>query len=152
MKDLYERTVTKYSVEIPTDISTRVDNSESSEAGPSSRKFHNPSLWSGFLVSAFSVIENSSETKSRNIVSNTKSYGWTATLKRMINSGSMRRIFGFNKTGFPSSKSEIWLLGVCYKIAQDGSTDPTQSEGFASFVEDFSSRILITYRKGRFFN
>ncbi|MCD7459845.1 Cysteine protease atg4a [Datura stramonium] len=70
----------------------------------------------------------------------------------MMNSGSMRRIFGMDKTGIPNgSKSDIWLfLGVCYKVVQDDdpSIEPTQSEGFSAFVDDFSSRILVTYRKG----
>ncbi|RAL39956.1 hypothetical protein DM860_008096 [Cuscuta australis] len=77
--------------------------------------------------------------------------GWTTTLRRFVSGSSMRRILGFTRTGIPSgSKSEIWLLGSCYRVAQDGdhSVDPTQTEGYASFVEDFSSRIFITYRKG----
>ncbi|XP_051127246.1 cysteine protease ATG4b-like isoform X2 [Andrographis paniculata] len=68
----------------------------------------------------------------------------------MLNSGSMRRILGFNRTGVSASKSDIWLLGICYRISQEGENalDPTHSEGFAAFVEDFSSLIWITYRKG----
>ncbi|CAA2967602.1 cysteine protease ATG4-like isoform X2 [Olea europaea subsp. europaea] len=66
----------------------------------------------------------------------------------------MRRILGFGRTGITGSKSDIWLLGVCYQVAQDDDnansscSDPTESEGFAAFVDDFASRILITYRKG----
>lgn len=71
-----------------------------------------------------------------------------------LNAGSMRRILGFGRTGITGSKSDIWLLGVCYQVAQDDDnvnsscSDPTESEGFAAFVDDFASRILITYRKG----
>ncbi|KAL2521249.1 Cysteine protease ATG4a [Forsythia ovata] len=71
-----------------------------------------------------------------------------------MNGGSMRRMLGFSRTGITGSKSDIWHLGVCYRVAQDeddnnaSCSDPTQSEGFAAFVDDFMSRILITYRKG----
>jgi len=67
-------------------------------------------------------------------------------------SGSMRRIkeqmLGFNKCSLITSNSDIWLLGVCYKLDDSTSADPVASSGFAAFVEDFSSRILMTYRKG----
>ena len=45
---------------------------------------------------------------------------------------------------------DIWLLGVCFKLDAIGG-DPVSSSGFAAFVEDFSSRILMTYRKGYMF-
>ncbi|GFP90620.1 cysteine protease atg4 [Phtheirospermum japonicum] len=76
---------------------------------------------------------------------------WRAAVRRaMMNGESMRRILGFSRTSFSASRSDIWLLGICYQVSQEGddSSNPTQSEGFAAFVEDFSSRILITYRKG----
>ncbi|CAA0837218.1 Cysteine protease ATG4a [Striga hermonthica] len=68
----------------------------------------------------------------------------------MMNGGSVRRLLGFSRQSELASKSDIWILGCCYQIAQDGedSSNPTHSEDFAAFVEDFSSRILITYRKG----
>ena len=59
------------------------------------------------------------------------------------------RVLGLNKTGISSSTSDIWLLGVCYKISQEGSSSD-YSDGVAAFVEDFSSKILLTYRKGLF--
>ncbi|XP_059649493.1 cysteine protease ATG4-like isoform X2 [Cornus florida] len=70
-----------------------------------------------------------------------------------MNGGLMRRlherVLGLNKTGISSLTSDIWLLGVCYKISQeDLSGDPASSNGLATFIEDFSSRILLTYRKG----
>ncbi|KAI3817297.1 hypothetical protein L1987_11086 [Smallanthus sonchifolius] len=69
-----------------------------------------------------------------------------------MNGGSMRRIqervLGY-KTNISNSVSDIWLLGVCYKISlEDPSQEPVHSSGYASFSEDFSSRILMTYRKG----
>ncbi|KAL3637868.1 hypothetical protein CASFOL_018316 [Castilleja foliolosa] len=76
---------------------------------------------------------------------------WRAAVsKAMMNGDSVRRILGFSRTSISASRSDIWLLGVCYQVSQEGddSSNPTQSEGFAAFVEDFSSRILITYRKG----
>ncbi|XAR72207.1 hypothetical protein NMG60_11018772 [Bertholletia excelsa] len=54
------------------------------------------------------------------------------------------RVLGLNKTGMSSSTSDIWLLGVCYKILPEDSS----SNIVAAFEEDFSSRILLTYRKG----
>lgn len=140
-------------------------SSVSTEPGPgpssssSSCKVNNKSsVWSGLLVSPFSIFD--SEPKGclkKGEFCCSKKYngivgiGWTSAVKRMINSGSMRRIFGMDKTGIPNgSKSDIWLLGVCYKVVQDddSSIEPTQSEGFSAFVDDFSSRILVTYRKG----
>lgn len=64
--------------------------------------------------------------------------------------GSMRRlherIMGSTRTGVSTSTSDIWLLGVCYRITPDDS-----SSGLSAFELDFSSRILITYRKGFYF-
>ncbi|KAL3528243.1 hypothetical protein ACH5RR_012899 [Cinchona calisaya] len=150
MKGSFERTVSsKQSWNSSTDTPKKIASSASLEAGPSSHNFHKSSARSGFLVSAFSIFNTSSEPRGTNKVFCAKNYGWAAALKRVIYSGSMRRILGLNKPCISTSRSDIWLLGTCYKVAEDDSiTDPSQSEGFASFVEDFSSRILITYRKG----
>ncbi|XP_076924625.1 cysteine protease ATG4-like [Bidens hawaiensis] len=127
-----------------------------SEAGPSTRKSPKSSLWSGFLISAFSVFDTHNESKvihkKNQETSSGNHHGWTATVKRVMNSGSMRRIqervLGY-KTNVSNSVSDIWLLGVCYKISlEDPSQEPVHSSGYAAFSEDFSSRILITYRKG----
>ncbi|XP_042017817.1 cysteine protease ATG4b-like [Salvia splendens] len=96
---------------------------------------------------------SSSSSSPRKKLASGKNYyeGWRAVVRRvMMNGGSMRRILGFSRTVISNSTSDIWLLGVCYHVAQEGddSSNPTQSEGFAAFVDDFSSRILITYRKG----
>ncbi|WCJ24404.1 Cysteine protease ATG4b [Euphorbia peplus] len=70
-------------------------------------------------------------------------------------SASMRRIqervLGTCRTGITSTSTDIWLLGVCYKISQhesssDAVTNTTNE--VAAFNLDFSSRILMTYRKG----
>lgn len=83
----------------------------------------------------------------------TRKHVWTATVKRVIVARKMRRfqerMLGLNRTGISISFSDIWLLGVCYSLSnEDSSADPIQSHGFAAFVEDFESRILMTYRKG----
>lgn len=137
--------------------------SVSGEAEPGSKHQKSAALWSGIWAPAISIFGHSSgspkksECKScsgiRKRSVSGKSYyeGWRAAVRRvMMNGGSMRRILGFSRTNVSNSNSDIWVLGVCYHVAQEGedSSDPTQSEGFAAFVEDFSSRILITYRKG----
>ncbi|XP_019055777.1 PREDICTED: cysteine protease ATG4-like isoform X2 [Nelumbo nucifera] len=59
------------------------------------------------------------------------------------------RILGPSKTGVSSSTSEIWLLGVCYKVSEeDSSGNLVNGNGLVAFTEDFSSRIWMTYRKG----
>ncbi|KAK4477770.1 hypothetical protein RD792_017032 [Penstemon davidsonii] len=152
----------------------KIPGAVSSEAEPSvcnSNNQNSATSWSGFWPPALSIFgdlyhNNYSKSESKNFGSNSsssssrkklvgKNYyeGWRATVRRMMmNGGSMRRILGFNRAGVSSSKSDIWILGVCYRVAIEGddsnSSDPTQSEGFAAFVEDLSSRILITYRKG----
>ena len=128
----------------------RVLGSVSSEPGSSENKVSKTSLWSGFSLSAFSIFETHGEPK---VCGKKGSNGWTQAMKRVMNGGSMRRfherVLGQNKTGISSSTSDIWLLGVCYKISQEGSSSDS-SDGVAAFVEDFSSRILLTYRKGLF--
>ncbi|XP_022841530.1 cysteine protease ATG4-like [Olea europaea var. sylvestris] len=148
-----------------------IQGSVSSEAGPSaciSKDKKSVAIWSGIWLPALSIFgtsnsNNNSEQKSScNTSTRKKSLSgrnyyedWRAAVRRvMMNGGSMRRILGFNKSTGSLSNSDIWLLGICYKIAQQGddlnssSSDPTQKEGFTAFVEDYSSLILITYRKG----
>lgn len=139
-------------------VSTEPGPGPSSSSSSGSCKVNKSSVWSGFLVSPFSIFDSEPKGCLKKGEFCSKKYngiglgiGWTSAVKRMMNSGSMRRIFGMDKTGMPNgSKSDIWLLGVCYKVVQDDdpSIEPTQSEGFTAFVDDFSSRILVTYRKG----
>ena len=56
------------------------------------------------------------------------------------------RVLGPNRTGLPSTTSDFWLLGVCYKLSDDEETD--DGSVVAALKQDFSSRILMTYRKG----
>lgn len=112
-----------------------------------------------FLSSAFSAFEARSSSSSEPPAVEKKAIrsrfnGWTAAVRKAVTVGSMRRfherILGSARTGVSSSTSDIWLLGVCYKISQDElSVDsPATNNGLAAFEEDFSSRILMTYRKG----
>lgn len=151
----------------------KILGSVSCEAEPSldnSNQQNSTALWSGAWPPVFSIFgspssSNCSKTDSENRGCDTsgsnrkktagKNYyeGWRAAVRRiMMNGVSMRRILGFNRASVSASRSDIWLLGICYQVATQGdeasSSDPTQSEGFAAFVEDFSSRIMITYRKG----
>lgn len=125
-----------------------------SEPGSSESKSSKGSLLSSLFNSAFSVFETYSvSSASEKKAVHNKSNGWTAAVKRLVTAGSMRRIhervLGPSRTGISSSTSDIWLLGVCHKIAQDEALgDAAGNNGLAEFNQDFSSRILISYRKG----
>ena len=74
-------------------------------------------------------------------------------MRKVVTGGSMRRfqerVLGSSRTDISSSDGDIWLLGVCHKISQQESTGGVDtSNGLASFEQDFSSKILVTYRKG----
>ncbi|KAF3557704.1 hypothetical protein F2Q69_00010617 [Brassica cretica] len=56
------------------------------------------------------------------------------------------RVLGPNRIGLPSTTSDFWLLGVCYKLSEGEETD--DGSVVAALKQDFSSRILMTYRKG----
>ncbi|XP_024380625.1 cysteine protease ATG4B isoform X2 [Physcomitrium patens] len=47
-----------------------------------------------------------------------------------------------------SSGGEIWVLGICYKVSADANDEAVSAHAFEEFLNDFSSRIWITYRKG----
>lgn len=80
--------------------------------------------------------------------------GWTALVKKaFMASGAIRRfqerVLGPNRTGLPSTTSDVWLLGVCYKISEDEASRETDDGSvMAALQQDFSSRILLTYRRG----
>lgn len=143
----------KYPNTSSSDSLNKFPGSFCSEPGTYDHKHSKTSLWSGFLVSVFSIFETDSESKdSGKKESSTRGHCWTASVKRVMIGASMRRIeervLGLNKTGISISSSDIWLLGVCYKISQEySSADPAHSNGFAAFVEDFESRILMTSMK-----
>ncbi|OMP07953.1 Peptidase C54 [Corchorus olitorius] len=133
------------------------------EPSPSDSKLSKSSLWSNFFASAFSIFDTYSDSSSsvaaagsgKKALHSSRNYGWTSAVKRVVSGGSMRRIhervLGPSKVGLTSSTSDIWLLGVCYKILPETSSssgDVGAGNGLAGFKQDFSSRILMTYRKG----
>ncbi|KAJ1443639.1 Peptidase C54 [Sesbania bispinosa] len=133
------------------------DNSQvpaCTKAGPSDSKFPKASLWSSFFTSGFSVIETYSESSaSEKKAVHSRNSGWAAAVRKVVTGGSMRRfherVLGSSRTDISSSDGDIWLLGVCHKISQHESTgDVDTNNVFAAFEQDFSSKILITYRKG----
>ncbi|KAF8101273.1 hypothetical protein N665_0208s0058 [Sinapis alba] len=59
------------------------------------------------------------------------------------------RVLGPNRIGLPSTTSDVWLLGVCYKLSEDEASEETDDGSVvAALKHDFSSKILMTYRKG----
>lgn len=155
MKGLDERDLApKSSSETVVDTVSTSQATSGAEPEASSSKCAKNSLWSDFFASAFSVFETYSESSSgeKNNV-HSKNNGWAAAVKRAISVGPMRkfqeRVLGPSKTGISSQTSDIWLLGVCYKISGDESSgDADTSYGLDAFKQDYSSRILMTYRKG----
>ncbi|KAL2922397.1 Cysteine protease ATG4 [Bienertia sinuspersici] len=179
MKNLFERTGTAnsssstsssaISPKFKRDFSNSSDHTSLSSSSSTSTRAS--SLFSGIFVSAYSIfvprveeginssLNSQSSCEKKGAGTKTKFSGsgrgsnvWGAAVKRVMASGSMRRIkehmFGLNKANVITSTSDIWLLGVCYKLDDAIGGDPISSSGFAAFVEDFSSRILMTYRRG----
>ncbi|XP_020582696.1 cysteine protease ATG4B-like isoform X2 [Phalaenopsis equestris] len=71
----------------------------------------------------------------------------------IVTGGMMRklqeRFLGTSKADFSSLTSEMWLLGAFYKVSPgESSSEMKTNSGLAAFLEDFSSKIWITYRKG----
>uniref|UniRef100_A0A2P2JY10 Cysteine protease n=1 Tax=Rhizophora mucronata TaxID=61149 RepID=A0A2P2JY10_RHIMU len=155
MKGFHDRSVApKWCSKGTVDASNRSLAYDSLESESSNLKSSKACLWSSFFASAFSVFESYSDSSScEKKAVLTRNNGWTSAVKKILGGGSMRRIqervLGPNKKGIPSATSDIWLLGVCYQISNDGSSeDAASSSGLAAFTHDFSSRILMTYRKG----
>ncbi|XP_071737080.1 cysteine protease ATG4-like isoform X2 [Rutidosis leptorrhynchoides] len=150
MKNIPDRTDTSSA-----DSSDRVCGPACSETGSSNRKSPKSSLWSGFLVPSFSVFDTHGESRScpkKNQETSLRNHGWIAAVKRVMNASSMRRLherlLGY-KSNISNSISDIWLLGVCYKICrEEPSQEAANTNGYAAFSDDFCSRILVTYRKG----
>lgn len=140
------------SSESATDI---VDSQQSIclESGSKNHISTKASLWSGFFTSTFSIFEHHKESSvSEKKAVHSRQNVWT-TVRKVMTSGSMRRIheriLGSRRSGVYSSGGDIWLLGVCHKISQDqASDDAVTSNCVAGYELDFSSRILMTYRKG----
>ncbi|KAM1026718.1 hypothetical protein ACFX2A_040568 [Malus domestica] len=154
MKGFCETAVaSKYSSKSSTDSTDRGSSSACSDSGSRDSKHNKAYLWSNFFASAFSIFETHSESSiTEKKESHSRNNGWTEAVRKAVTSGSMRRIhervLGSSRTGI-SSASDIWLLGVCYKVSQDDSSgDAPINNGLGAFEQDFSSRILMTYRKG----
>lgn len=125
-------------------------SSSSDQRKDSSSKQSKTSILSSVVVSPFTIFEAHQDSlltcgnKSPN--SSSGSYGWSGVLRRIIRSGSMWRLLGCTKV---LSSSDVWFLGKCYKLSsEESSSDSDSGSGYAAFLEDFSSRIWITYRKG----
>ncbi|MCL7024416.1 hypothetical protein MKW94_024961 [Papaver nudicaule] len=101
-------------------------------------------LWSSLFPSSFSVFQTHGGTSQCGKSSTKENCVW------WFSGGTLERLIGPSNTGVSSSTSEIWFLGVCYKISpEDLSGYPVHnSNGLVDLVDDFSSRILLTYRKG----
>nr|AAC23418.1 unknown protein [Arabidopsis thaliana] len=125
-----------------------------SDSGPSDNK-SKFTLWSNVFTSSSSVSQpyRESSTSGHKQVCTTRN-GWTAFVKRVsMASGAIRRfqerVLGPNRTGLPSTTSDVWLLGVCYKISADENSGETDTGTVLAALQlDFSSKILMTYRKG----
>lgn len=151
MKGLPERSVASNFTQGSSTDSTNSDpNVVSLDQKTSKAKSSKASIWSSFFPS-FSIFEacpESSPCGKKEFSSRT--YGWTTTLRRAVKINSMgrfqERFLGLNKTDFSSSTSEKWLLGVCYKASSEESSDGVIPGN--GFLQDFSSRIWITYRRG----
>lgn len=135
-----------------------VDHSGTSSSDPPNQHSAKAAYLSSIFISPFSIFEGHKGTPlCERKASGSRSNGWALAIKRVMSSGSMRRIkehvLGYSKSNNITSNSDIWLLGVCYKPSTEDSphSDPVSSSRFAAFVEDFSSRLLLTYRKGLVF-
>jgi cysteine protease ATG4 len=100
------------------------------------------SILSGVFTPPFAIFEGQQEDWS-----SSGSYAWSRILRRFVGSGSMWRLLGCGRV---LTSSDVWFLGKCYKVPpeEEESGDSESDSGHAAFLEDFSSRIWITYRKG----
>lgn len=136
-------------------IDSHPASSGGSEQDPDQTKPSKASSWTSIFSTPFSISDvysslSSTETKERRA----KAHGWTSSVRRAITCVSMRRlqerILGIGKTDVTSSGSEVWLLGACYGVSSgESSSESAHDEGLSGFLNDFSSRIWITYRKGQ---
>jgi hypothetical protein len=64
--------------------------------------------------------------------------------------GQRLHVATFLGCGRVLTSSDVWFLGKCCKVSpeEEESGDSESDSGHAAFLQDFSSRIWITYRKG----
>ena len=90
------------------------------------------------------------------IIELVKKAGALEVIRRVVTCGSMRRLqerllgHRWLTAANAASGSEIWVLGLCYKVSADTSNEALSAQAFEEFLLDFSSRIWITYRRGVF--
>lgn len=127
-----------------------------SEEKSADTKSSKASILASFLSSTLAMFETRMESSSDDCkATKPTSYGLSTAVSNVMISGPIRRlqerILGTTRMEALSSTSEIWLLGKCYNASAEessGGEDPGNS--YAEFLEDFLSRIWITYRKGLF--
>ncbi|CAL9068443.1 cysteine protease ATG4B isoform X1 [Musa acuminata AAA Group] len=155
MTALPERTVdSKFPAGDSDDSADREPVATNSEQKAIENKSLKASFLTSFFTSTLSIFERRSDSFSvEKKPTKSRSYGWTTAVRKVVTSGSMRRlqerILGTSRFDNLSMTSQIWFLGKCYKLSLEESSqcsDPGNS--YAAFLEDFSSRIWITYRKG----
>jgi hypothetical protein len=109
------------------------------------------SVWSSLVSGTFAILEGRTEVEGGG--GGGGGGGWDFGVKRVVQCGPMRRLqerFLGQKwytSAASASGSAIWVLGVCYNIS---STDESVSSPviFQEFLNDFSSRLWFTYRRG----
>jgi len=108
------------------------------------------SILSGVFTPPFALFEGQQQDSSSSspacdaisTKSSSGSYAWSRILRRFVGSSSMWRLLGCAKV---LTSSDVWFLGKCYKVSPE---EEESGDGHAAFLEDFSSKIWITYRKG----
>ena len=133
------------------DTAAAVASSSSSQhKEDSSSKQSKSSILSGVFTPPFTIFEGQQDSlpacEKKSPKSSSGSYVWSRIFRRFVRSGSMWRLLGCTKV---LTSSDVWFLGKCYKVSPEESSSDSDSEsGHAAFLDDFSSRIWITYRKG----
>lgn len=129
-------------------------SSGSDQKEDSSSRQPKASILSGVFTPPFAIFEGQQQDSpsspacdTRSTKSSSGSYAWSRILRRFVATSSMWRLLGCAKV---LTSSDVWFLGKCYKVSpeEEESGDSESDSGHAAFLEDFSSRIWITYRKG----
>ncbi|KAF8769305.1 hypothetical protein HU200_006819 [Digitaria exilis] len=135
----------------PEEDAAAVTSSSSSEhKEDSSSKQPKASVQSCVFTPPFAIFEGQQDStplcEKKSPRSSSASYGWSRILRRFVGSSSMWRLLGCTRV---LTSSDVWFLGKCYKVSpEESSSDADSDSDHAAFLEDFSSRIWITYRKG----
>lgn len=135
----------------PEEVAAAVASSSSSgHKEDSSSKQSKASILSCVFTPPFAIFEGHQDStppcENKSPRSSSGSYGWSRILRRFVGSSSMWRLLGCTRV---LTSSDVWFLGKCYKVSpEESSSDADSDSGHAAFLEDFSSRIWITYRKG----